>query len=192
MAAKDQFQNTLSPSFRSMQAQIDQARHPEHLAKLYDEKLSALLEKKSTPQDPLPLHHSDIKQPYQEFVKEVAKASRRQLQRELITMRDDIILMFDERTKSQSAKLTNREEKAAFEQRANQFKENLRNQLNEKVNNDNKTIETLKAYEERLEKNPEASAAIMEGFFNSSIATGSLRDELYLFAQDQYQKQFRF
>ena len=107
-------------------------------------------------------------------------------------MRDDIILMFDERTKSQSAKLTNREEKAAFEQRANQFKENLRNQLNEKVNNDNKTIETLKAYEERLEKNPEAAAAIMEGFFSSSIATGSLRDELFMFAQEQYQKQFRF
>ena len=32
---------------------------PEHLAKLYDEKLSALLEKKPTVQDPLPMHHAN-------------------------------------------------------------------------------------------------------------------------------------
>ena len=59
-----------------MQAQIDHARFPEHLAKLYDEKLSALLEKKPTVQDPLFMHHAlNAKQAYQMFANEVAKES---------------------------------------------------------------------------------------------------------------------
>ena len=185
-AVKESFQHELTNG-RLWQQQLDEAKTPEDLKKLYDNNIAPLLAKQPT-SDLFLFHDPSAQKAYQTFASEVAQEARVQLGNKLKGIINQCVEVYELKAQAQSESITDPNEKAAFDQKVKQFKADLIDDLTSFIGD--QTEDTNTQIEESLNDNPEKAAALMEEFFKSSVQSGTTLADLTMHAAERYAERF--